>query len=391
MGLAAYAVNGRTPSRRVAPLSAAEVASVVREANERHEAIVCFGGRTRLEVGNAPSRYDVALDLSSLAGIVEHEAGDLTATVRAGTTLADLARALQGVGQLWPVEVARPQLATVGGVLAGAAPGPSRLRHGHPRDWTLGASVVLGDGTPAKAGGKVVKNVTGYDLTRLYAGSYGTLCVLVEANLKLWPLPDAERILLGRFDDIATAWDALDSARRDGVGFDAMVTLDRAAASYVGEESALALVRVRGARPVVSRLVDAASRALGPGHTSDARPGLFAEVIDVPQRAGVALRLAVPESRMREALAGASGILRYDGAGTASLVREDAAAHWVDEWRARAESREGSAILERAPSLLRREVDAWGHPVLPLALSSRIKAALDPHNTLAPGRMPGGF
>jgi glycolate oxidase FAD binding subunit len=389
VGLAAYAVNGIAPTRHVAPATPEAVSAAVADADAKGQAVVPFAGRTRLEVGNPPARYDLALDLGSLAGIVEHEPGDLTATVLAGTTLADLARRLGTHGQMWPVEAARPERATLGGVLAGAAPGPSRLRYGHPRDWTIGASVVLGDGSVVKAGGKVVKNVTGYDLTRLYAGSYGSLGVLVSANLKLWPLPDVERSIVARFDDVADAWDALAGLRRDAVDLDAAVSLDRPASAYVGEDAALAIVRLRGSRAAVARRSDVVARALAAGRPEEAREGLLAEAVDVAMRAAVALRLAVPERHMRETLAGASGVLRFDGAGTTVLVRETADASWVRQWRSRAEASEGSAILERAPSLLRAHVDTWGQPVVAHALAARIKAALDPRGTLSPGRMAG--
>ncbi len=390
MGLAEHAVNGVTPSRAARPTTVDEVAAVVREANAASEAVIPCGGGTRLDCGNPPRRYDVALDLRAFEGIVEHEPADLTATVRAGTTLASLAARLAAHGQMWPVEVARPEVATVGGVLAGAAPGPSRLRYAHPRDWTLGVRAVLGEGTLTKAGGKVVKNVSGYDLSRFYAGSYGTLCVLVEASLKLWPLPEAERTLLARFADIRDAWTALASLRRDGLALDAAASLDRAAAAYLGEDTALALVRLRGVPPVVARLADRVCAALG--RADDARPGILAEVADVPFRAGVALRLTAPESRMREALAdGDDGVLRYDGSGIAFLVQEHADATWLQERRSRVERLEGSAILERAPASLRAKVDAWGAPAIPLELARRVKVALDPRGALSPGRFVGGI
>lgn len=391
MDLAAFAVNAVAPGRHVAPPTPEAVAEAVREANANGEAVVAFAGRTRLEVGNAPARYDLALELTALAGVVEHEPADMTATVRAGTTVAVLAERLGRHGQMWPVEVARPERATVGGVLAGAAHGPSRLAHGHPRDWLVGARAVLGDGTLVKAGGKVVKNVTGYDLARTYAGSYGSLVVLVEASLKLWPLPEAERTLAARFATVAEAWDALARLRRDAVAIDAAVSLDADAARYVGEARAVAIVRVRGARPVVERVSDAVARALAAGRPEDARPGLLADASDAPFRARVAIRLAVPESAMREALADTRGVVRYDGAGCAFLLREQAEPPDVGEARGRVEALGGSAILERAPEALRAAVDTWGATVIPLALARRIKAALDPKATLAPGRMPGGL
>ena len=390
MGLAAFAVGGLEPTRHETPATAGEVAECVRLADAKGDAVIAFGGRTDLEAGNAPRRYDVALDLRRLDAVVEHEAGDLTATVGAGTRLASLAARLAASGQMWPVEVPRPELATVGGVLAGATAGPSRLRYAHPRDWTLGVRAVLGDGTLTKAGGKVVKNVSGYDLTRFYSGSRGTLCVIVEASLKLWPVPEAERVLVSRFDDVREAQNTLALLRSEGVDLDAAASLDRAAAAYVGEERALAIARVRGANAVVARLVDRVSRAIG--GCEEARPGLLADAADVPLRAAIALRLTAPESRMRDALGGAGdGVLRFDGSGIAFLVRERADASWVQEQRIRVEALEGSAILQRAPASLRAQVDTWGTPALPLDLARRIKAALDPRGTLSPGRFVGGI
>lgn len=388
-----YAVNGVSPARHLVPASAEAVAAIVREANEGGEAVIPFGGRTALEAGNPPRRYDVALDLTALDGVVEHEPGDLTATVRAGARLAWLATQLAAHGQMWPpAEVSRPALATVGGVLAGAAAGPSRLRYAHPRDWVLGVRAVLGDGTLTRAGGKVVKNVSGYDLTRFYAGSYGSLCVIVEASLKLWPLAESERVIVARFADLREAGQALAALRADHVELDAAVSLDRAAARYIGEDAALAVVRLRGAAAVVERLADRVARALAAGRPEPAGTAFLAVVVDVPQRATVTLRVVAPESRMAQALADVGeGVLRYDGTGLAFLVRERADAAWLHACRARAETLEGSAILERAPATLRTEVDTWGSCAIPLDLARRIKSALDPRGTLSPGRFAGGL
>src|SRR4029077_4417322 len=185
-----HAIDGATPRTVVHATSEAEVVDAIRGANERGEAIVVAGGATRLGVGDPPTRYDVALDVSPLRGIVEYEPGDLVATVRAGTTLAELAAALAPKAQRWPVEPGLPLRATVAGTLASAAGGPSRLRYLHPRDRVTGARVVLGDGTPVRSGGKVVKNVTGYDLTRLWSGTFGTLVAIVELTLKLTAIPE---------------------------------------------------------------------------------------------------------------------------------------------------------------------------------------------------------
>lgn len=377
------AIDGREPGRVVRATSVDDVVTTVRAANERGEGVVPFGGATRLEAGNAPRRYDVALELSGLAGIVEHEPADLTATVRAGTTLATLRAHLARHGQAWPVEVGLPERATVGGVLAGAAAGPSRLAYFHPRDWVLGVRAVLGDGTLTRAGGKVVKNVTAYDLTRFYAGSYGTLCVLVEVSLKLWPLPEAERTLRARFPALDAAEDALASLRRGRLALDAAVVRD-------DTTGATAAVRLRGASRSIGRLVDRARLALP--RAEEAPASFWQDLADAPHHATVALRLTLPESALVGALRRATpGVLHYHGTGIAFLLRDEASVDWVRERRAEAEAAEGSCVVERAPLAIKHELDAWGTPALPLELARRIKAALDPNEVLSPGRFAGGI
>src|SRR5205807_1973744 len=183
-------IDGLRPAEVVRAETEAHVVDAIRAANERGEAVLVASGRTRLDVGDPLERCDTVLELSSLRGLIEHEAGDLVATVRAGTTLTDLADALAQTKQRWPVEAGAPDRATVGGTIASAAFGPSRLRYFHPRDWILGAKVVLGDATCVRSGGKVVKNVTGYDLTRLWSGTFGTLAAICEVTLKLTAIPE---------------------------------------------------------------------------------------------------------------------------------------------------------------------------------------------------------
>ena len=125
-------------------------------------------------MGNRPSAVDVVVLTTSLNGVIAHEAADLTVSVQAGMTLANLQERLGEQGQYLPLQAPLPHRSTIGGILATAVSGPWRLAYGGPRDWLIGSSVVLADGTQAKSGGQVVKNVTGYDLNRLYTGSLGT-------------------------------------------------------------------------------------------------------------------------------------------------------------------------------------------------------------------------
>lgn len=182
-----YAVDGLTPQAVVQPSTREGVAEVLRWATSERMAVVPRGGGTQLALGNRPPRVDLALDLRRLDRIVDYQPADLTATVEAGITLEALQQKLAQGGKFAPLEAPLAQKATIGGMLAASASGPLRYAYGLARDWLIGISVVSAGGVETRAGGRVVKNVTGYDLNKLYAGSLGTLGVIVEASFKLAP------------------------------------------------------------------------------------------------------------------------------------------------------------------------------------------------------------
>ena len=203
-----YSVDGVVPRLAVCPTQRHEIVEIVRWAAEEGLAIVPRGGGTQIELGNAPVRYDVALDLSRFNRVLDYQPADLTATVEAGITLADFQRHLASGGKTLPLEAPLSGSATIGGILATGASGPVRASCGLPRDWLIGISVVGGTGVETKSGGKVVKNVTGYDLGKLYTGSMGTLGVIVEATFKLDPLPQRLQALTAGFPSMASAIEA---------------------------------------------------------------------------------------------------------------------------------------------------------------------------------------
>jgi len=191
------AVAGVVPSFVASPASTAEVAALLRAADEAGLAVVPRGAGTGLSWGAPPSRCDLALDLRSMDQVIEHAAGDLVARVQAGATIGQLAVALGSAGQQLALDV--PAGATVGGVVATGTAGPRRFRYGAPRDLLIGITVVRADGVVARSGGKVVKNVAGYDLGKLFAGSQGTLGVITEATFRLHPLPAATAWVTAEF------------------------------------------------------------------------------------------------------------------------------------------------------------------------------------------------
>ncbi len=194
-------VGGTAPSLVVSPGDELEVASVLSAATARGLVVVARGGGTKIDWGSPPERCDIVLSTSRIEGVVDHEPADLVCVVRAGTELDSLQKTLAsapGFRQRLMLDPPQGDAATVGGVVATAASGPLRTRFGTPRDLIIGASFVLSDGTVARSGGKVVKNVAGFDVAKLLVGSLGTLAVITEVAFRLHPLPAATRTVVLR-------------------------------------------------------------------------------------------------------------------------------------------------------------------------------------------------
>ena len=188
-GAPADAIAGVVPGYVAAPASTEEAATLMRAAAAAGLAVVPRGAGTGFGWGAPPSRCDLVVDLSAMNRVIEHEAGDLVVRVQAGLTIGQLAAALAEAGQELALDV--PAEATVGGVVATGTTGPRRLRYGSPRDLLIGLTAVRADGVIAHSGGKVVKNVAGYDIGKLFCGSQGTLGLITEATFRLHPRPAA--------------------------------------------------------------------------------------------------------------------------------------------------------------------------------------------------------
>src|SRR5947199_128808 len=193
-----FAVDGMNPKAIVEPRTYEEVGAVMRYASQAGLATIASGGRTKPDIGNLPARYDLALSLSRLDQIIEYEPADLTVTCQAGISVPELQRRLRVHGQKVPLDERPGKQPSAGGTLATNSNGPSRHAFGELRDFTIGMRVVTADGRTTRAGGKVVKNVAGYDLCKLYIGSLGTLAVIVEATFKVMPVARIERTLAFR-------------------------------------------------------------------------------------------------------------------------------------------------------------------------------------------------
>jgi glycolate oxidase FAD binding subunit len=385
VAVAQRAVDGMLPSRTSRPETTEELAAVITAAGREREAVVLWGGGTRIGVGDPPTRYDIAVDLTGLSGIVEHSPADLVCTVRAGTTLAELARALSASGQRWPVEAPWAERATVGGTIASAAAGPSRLRYQHPRDWILGCTAVLGDGTVTHAGGRVVKNVTGYDLTRLYSGSFGTLVALAEVTLKLIALPERTVTLRATVGDLRDALRVAAELRATHLPLDALAVVTGGAAQRVGDARTSVFIRIAGTDAAVERVARTVRERSGAAQF-DAR--VWDDIASLPATSDRVARAGWPAGHDVPVGLDLTSAVVYPGSGIAFALN-NLDVETFARMRASLETADGALIVERADADFKRAVGgAWGRPRVPLAVARALKDRFDPHGVLAPGRVP---
>jgi FAD/FMN-containing dehydrogenase len=215
--LVAYAVDGLSPAVIARPSSAAEVAEVVKFAMAEKLKIVPLGSRSKCDIGMAPTRYDIALDMTGLCEIAHYDAGDLTLSIDAGKPLREVEEFLGGHGQFLPLAVPCFESTTAGGAIASGIDSVLRQQYGTARDFLIGAEFVDGKGQLCKSGGRVVKNVTGYDLHKLLIGSLGTLGVITRVNFRTYPMPAISAGHLATFSKSTAALDYRKMLEKAGV------------------------------------------------------------------------------------------------------------------------------------------------------------------------------
>jgi glycolate oxidase FAD binding subunit len=404
--LSAFAVDGLTPRVAVAPASYEQVAEVMRYAHTEGLAVIPRGNGTHMHIGNVPSRYDIALSLSRLDQVVEHEPTDLTVTCQAGITLDRLQRHLGQHGQLVPLGPAWGEEATIGGILATNASGPSRHAHGTPRDFTIGMKVVTADGRVTKAGGRVVKNVAGYDLCKLYIGSLGTLGVIVEAAFKLTPMPKVERTVIAAFETPGRACTFAAELQRRRLSLRAVQLLNATAASAVEltRQGLCALVLDLAGTP---QAVERTRREIG-----DLAQDAAADLRDEENAAKAwASRMRLGSTEEARLLCKATALPTHLPALIESLEAVDGPPHipalptvgilyasWprledaeaaVGRLRTAVSAVDGSLILERCPLDIKPRLDVFGDPPPSFDLMRRVKERFDPKSVLSPGRYLG--
>jgi glycolate oxidase FAD binding subunit len=409
----ALAVDGMTPSCVVSPATTDELRRCVAAIAAADGALIPCGTGSRLAVGRPPRRYDVALSTRRLQRVLAHEAADMTVSVEAGVGLAELNALVGEAGQHLPLDPPHPERTTIGGLIATDASGPLRWSQGKVRDLLIGITVVLADGTLVKGGGRVVKNVAGYDLMKLFTGSYGTLAIIVEATFKVRPLPErtATIIVPAATTAAATATAlALLSAPLAPLSVD---VVNGAAARHCGLDGPAAVVGCGGLEAEITVQAERLRTHCGDREVRlcDMAQGSQLRVALRDWPAGgndsVGCRLSVLPSRLPEVLPRLEdearrhgfdlALLSHVGNGVAvlRLDRVDAATEalpqFADGLRATLRAAGGWAVFDLLSTALKARVDPWGADIPGLELMRRIKQTLDPHARLSPGRFVGGI
>jgi glycolate oxidase FAD binding subunit len=393
----ADAIAGVPACYVAAPGSTEEAAAVVRAAAAHDLTVVVRGSGTKQDWATPPRRLDLVLDTRRLTGVVEHAAGDLVVVVRAGMRMAELQEKLAPGGQQLAIDSPLSD-ATVGGTVAISTSGPRRMLYGTVRDLLIGITVVRADGVIARAGGKVVKNVAGYDLGKLMAGSYGTLGLVTECAFRLHPLPAARAYVCRAVDGPEEA------GRLVAAVLGAQVVPSALDIHDPGDGGVEVAVLLEGTAEGVAGRAGATSRLLGGEATiANAPPAWWS---GYPWRAGdTGLKLTATLSRVPGVLAAARATRMRHGApltirgsagvgvlyaGLPGTTDPEVVARVVDDLRAATRGAAGHAVVLTAPAVVRDRVDLWG-PVEGLDLMRRVKARFDPDARFAPGRFVGGI
>jgi glycolate oxidase FAD binding subunit len=378
--------------------------------------VIPAGAGTWLEMGNRPTQAQLIVSTERMNRVVEYEPADLTATVEAGCALAAFNKLAAEHRQFIPLDPFGDPSMTIGGVIATGSAGPMRASCGTPRDWLIGLTVVHADGTVTKAGGKVVKNVAGYDLCKLYAGSYGTLAVIAEMSFKLRALPPVEKTIVFYAGAAAPLCALVARFTDSDVTPAAMELLSPADALPLERNQwALALRFLNEAETVESQIAEAANLGSELKQTilNDADADAFWRAYrgsEVSDQWEFSLRMTGLPADLASMIADADRILpkaflrAHAGNGVLRIHAEDG---WpgnpkdearskvqprkLAELRRLAQSRGGQLVMLRAPRGITDQLDVWGEAGATADLMRALKERFDPNGLLNPGRFVAGI
>jgi glycolate oxidase FAD binding subunit len=408
--LAQVTADGTLPQAVVYPTSEAQLAEVMACAHQNQWRVLPCGSGSKLTWGGLAQGVDLVISTANLNQIIDHAVGDMTLTAQAGVTLAELAPKLAAVNQFLPLDPAYPERVTLGGMVATADAGSLRQRYGGVRDMLIGLSLVRYDGQIAKAGGRVVKNVAGYDLMKLFTGSYGCLGIISQLTFRLFPVQETSKTLVisGSVDEIQTLAAAV---RRSSLTPVALDLLSPALAAALGGPEAFTLAaRFQSIAPgveeqltVLRQLIPTELEVKELTETEDQTfwnqanhqlfPAEASESATVKAKVGLLptaacnfiaqLQQVTPQNLTR--------VHASSGIGTVSLALETVTPDQIKTLRRTCTQAKGYFTLLEAPPSLKEAVEVWSYDGNALGMMKAIKAQFDPKRKLGPGRFVGGL
>jgi len=419
-----FVVENMLPDAVFTPKTSEDLQDFIAQSNQENLSIIPFGGGTRKNFGMPPSRYDIALDMSELNGVINHNPDDLTISVQAATTLDSLQSVLLEHGQFLPISAPLSNLSTIGGILASDTSGPIKWRYGHFRDLVIGMKFINSEGSIIKTGGNVVKNVTGYDTAKLHIGSLGTLGVINEVSMRLMPKPRVNNTIIVEMEKMSLAINIAKAIFHSAVMPLALSVFTGNVANRLGISSqgdnVFLAVNIIGGPQSVERQGKELMQICSQGNPKSFEILTFLEAGSFWQKltdfgwddtcpSFSIVRVSTDFSNLDQLI---KDLIKFESENTTDMELilnpgyGTMEIHWIDEVsRIDLErftkyfretltflrSRSDRVIIERCPTYIKRELDVWGEISGGISLMRAIKNEYDPNAIFNPGRFVDGI
>ncbi|HTI14723.1 MAG TPA: FAD-binding oxidoreductase [Dictyobacter sp.] len=416
--LQAHAIDGVVPNLIVTPTTINEAAQIIHTAHEQNITVLPYGHGYHKNIGGLPGQIDILLCTQALDHLIEHEAPDLTCQVEAGITLATLQKRLAEKGQRLALDPPYPERTTVGGMLATNASGPKRLRYGTARDLVIGLQTIQANGDLARSGGRVVKNVAGYDLNKLYIGSFGTLGVIVEANFKLHPLPEREKTLIFTTTDQASLLQLAKALTHSSLSPSAIEFISTHgtyhtdfAPFHIAEQNYALAINYEGSTITITRQINdtiklAQQFALHGNDLEGNEQERFWNSVRAHTQGPLVCKVSILLSNISQYIEYVEQLQRRYKLMTTLISHTGNGILYIEinppdnivqivpaiaELRAYAQKLGGRLLIERCPTPLKSQIDVWGDPGADFFMMQKLKQEFDPLGTFVKGRFLGGL
>ena len=422
-----YTIEGKKPRIVAFPSTKEEISEILKLANRESLSVIPWGSGTKIGLGNEPSKVDIVISTKGFNRIIEHNVSDLVATAECGLKLNDFQTTLREKNQSLPIDP--PHLergATIGGIIATNDSGPRRLRygttHGTMRELVLGIKIIRPDGEIAKAGAKVVKNVAGYDIPKLFVGSLGTLGIIIEATVRLYTIPEYSLTCLASFPSIQAAHATALSILNSSLTPTCLELVNSSLSESISTKLHLNLKRnayvlairfesvEKAVKNQAAKLNEIWSNYDGQGSIveGDTEENFWYEITEFPSIKGrnstVVCKASVLIKDVLIVLEKLEGLSKSTGVETLASARAGNGVLIISldgdipnllqatrSLRQLVSSLNGNIVIQQAPSSVRSEIDVWGEIGSSLTLMKRLKSQFDPNRVMNPGRFVGGI